>query len=124
MKFYQCVHCKNTIEMIKDSGVVPSCCGQNMKELVPNTTDAAGEKHVPVLSVNGSEVTVKVGSVTHPSEDVHYIEWILVETCCGVYRANLKPGDVPEAHFTIGEGQTVKAAYAFCNLHGLWMSEA
>lgn len=124
MKFYICEHCKNLVEMINDFGVPMTCCGDKMTELVPNTTDAAGEKHVPVLSVDGSHVKVSVGAVAHPMQDVHYIQWILVETCCGVYRADLKPDDAPEASFTLREGETVKAVYAYCNLHGLWMTEA
>jgi len=109
--------------MIFDAGVTPACCGQSMTELIPNTTDAATEKHVPVVTIEGANVSVNIGSVTHPMQDVHYIEWILVKTCCGVYRANLKPGDAPEAHFTIRDGEKVKAVYAYCNIHGLWMSE-
>ena len=110
--------------MVQDSGVTPVCCGQNMTELIPNTTDAANEKHVPILNINGVNVTVDVGSVQHPMQDVHYIQWILIETCCGVYRVDLKPEDAPKAHFTIRENETVKTAYAYCNIHGLWMSEA
>ena len=124
MKFYICEHCKNLVEMIQDAGVVPVCCGQSMTELIPNTTDGATEKHVPVIAIDGVNVTVNVGSVTHPMMDAHYIQWIVVETCCGVYRANLKPGEAPEAHFTLREGETVKAVYEYCNLHGLWKSEA
>lgn len=124
MKFYFCEHCKNLVEMVQDSGVTPVCCGQNMTELIPNTTDAANEKHVPILNINGVNVTVDVGSVQHPMQDVHYIQWILIETCCGVYRVDLKPEDAPKAHFTIRENETVKTAYAYCNIHGLWMSEA
>ena len=110
MKFYFCEHCKNLVEMVQDSGVTPVCCGQNMTELIPNTTDAANEKHVPILNINGVNVTVDVGSVQHPMQDVHYIQWILIETCCGVYRVDLKPEDAPKAHFTIRENETVKTA--------------
>ena len=74
--------------------------------------------------MEGNKATVKIGAVEHPMVDVHYIEWIVVETCCGVYRANLKPGDAPQAVFTLREGECVKAAYAYCNLHGLWKTEA
>lgn len=123
MKFYFCEHCKNLVEMIKDSGVAPFCCGQKMTELIPNTTDAANEKHVPVVSIDGTHVTVKVGSVAHPMMEAHFIQWILVETCCGVYRANLTSEDAPEAHFTLREGEVVKAVYEYCNLHGLWKTE-
>ena len=68
MKFYQCSHCKNIVAYVQDNGPKVSCCGEEMKELVANTTDAAKEKHVPVVEVNGNLVTVSVGSVTHPME--------------------------------------------------------
>ena len=91
-------------------------------ELIPNTTDAAGEKHVPVIEVTGDTVTVKVGSVEHPSLDAHYIEFIVLVTEGGMQMKWLKPGMKPEAVFKVN-GQPV-AAYEYCNLHGLWMAEA
>ena len=92
-------------------------------ELVtPNTTDGAYEKHVPVIEQTGDHVTVKVGSVAHPMLDVHYIEWIVLETATGYQKHDLKPGDKPEAHFAVTE--PVVAAYEYCNLHGLWMAKA
>ena len=90
------------------------------EELIPNTTDAAGEKHVPVVSVNGDEVSVKVGSVEHPMLEAHYIQWIVIETENGYQVKNLKPGEKPEAVFKLATGEKVLAAYEFCNLHGLW----
>ena len=87
---------------------------------MPNTTDAAGEKHVPVIKQNGQMVTVTVGSVEHPMLDVHYIEWIVLQTKNGVQRAELKPGDAPKAVFALVPGDEVEAAYAYCNLHSLW----
>src|SRR5574344_1338500 len=75
IKFYICKHCGNIVGMINDSGVVHVCCGEKMSELVPNTTDAAKEKHVPVITVKGNEVHVAVGSVAHPMEAEHYIQW-------------------------------------------------
>ncbi len=90
--------------------------------LIPNTTDAAGEKHVPVISVNGDEVTVKVGSVEHPSLEAHYIEWIVLVTESGFQMKWLKPRMKPEAVFMVTEKPV--AAYEYCNLHGLWMAEA
>ena len=80
MTFYKCTHCGNIIAYIHDAGVRCICCGEKMQPLVPNTSDGAGEKHVPVISVDGQKVTVKVGSVEHPMLDAHYIEWILLET--------------------------------------------
>ena len=92
------------------------------KQITPNTTDAAQEKHVPVIEQHGDHVTVKVGSVEHPMLDAHYIEWIILETATGSQRKDLKPGDKPEADFAVTE--PVIAAYEYCNLHGLWKAEA
>ena len=94
-----------------------------MQELIPNTTDAAGEKHVPVISIDGQTVTITVGSVLHPMLDVHYIEWIMLETREGRQRKALKPGDEPKAVFALVPGDEVVAAYEYCNLHGLWKAE-
>ena len=91
------------------------------EDLVANTTDGAHEKHVPVVSQTADTVTVKVGSVEHPSLPAHYIEFIVLETCTGIHTKWLKPGDKPEAVFTVNE--PVIAAYEFCNLHGLWKTE-
>jgi len=92
------------------------------EELTPNTTDGAYEKHVPVIEQQGDHVSVKVGSVPHPMLDVHYIEWILLETQTGYQKHDLKPGEAPEASFAVTE--PVIAAYEYCNLHGLWKAEA
>ena len=91
-------------------------------ELIPNTTDAAGEKHVPVISISNNTVKVAVGSVEHPSFPEHYIEFIALETDKGLQMKWGKPGVVPIAFFTISEDETVLAAYEYCNLHGLWMA--
>lgn len=96
------------------------CCGQKMTELVPGTSDGAADKHVPVFEVNGNIVTVTVGEVEHPMVDVHYIEWISIQTKQGSQRKVLKPGDAPKACFALCEGDEVEAVYAYCNLHGLW----
>ena len=123
MKFYRCAHCGNIVAYIHDSGVRVRCCGEEMKPIEPNTTDAAGEKHVPVIRVDGQLVTVSVGSVEHPMLEAHYIEWILLETKEGRQRKLLKPGDKPVAVFALAPGDEVVAAYEYCNLHGLWMAE-
>ena len=123
MTLYRCKHCGNIIAHIEDSGVRVVCCGEKMEALVPNTADAAGEKHVPVIETAGNLVTVSVGSVAHPMLDVHYIEWILLETEQGRQRKALKPGDEPKAVFALTDGDKVTAAYAYCNLHGLWKAE-
>ncbi len=92
------------------------------EELTANTTDGAHEKHVPVITVDGDTVAVKVGSVEHPSLPAHYIEWILLETEMGFQIHYLKPGMKPEAVFRVNEKAV--AAYEYCNLHGLWKAEA
>ena len=123
MTFYKCEHCGNIIAYIKDSGARCRCCGEDMKPIAPNTADAAGEKHVPVIERKGSIVTVTIGSVEHPMLDAHYIEWIMLETKEGRQRKSLHPGDKPVAVFALTDGDSVVAAYEYCNLHGLWMSD-
>ena len=106
--------------MIKKKPCPVMCCGKPMEELVPGTTDAAVEKHVPVWEVKDGIVNVTVGEVEHPMLDVHYIEWIVLQTKNGVQRKELKPGDAPKALFALAEGDEVEAVYAYCNLHSLW----
>ena len=120
MKFYICEHCGNIIEMVKESGVSVVCCGQKMKEIIPGTVEASKEKHIPVYKVENNKVYVTVGSIEHPMQDVHYIEWIALETKKGVQRKSLNPGEEPSVCFSICEGDEVVAVYAYCNLHGLW----
>ena len=91
-------------------------------ELVANTTDAAGEKHVPVIDINGDTVTVTIGSVEHPSLEAHYIEWIVLVTETGFQMKWLKPGMKPEASFKVTDKPV--EAFEYCNLHGLWKAEA
>lgn len=119
-KFYICEHCGNIIAMVRDAGVPVMCCGQKMKELVPGTTDAAMEKHVPVYQVNGNLVTVTVGSVEHPMLPEHSIQWVSLQTRQGSQRKLLQPGDKPAVTFAICDGDEVEAVYAYCDLHGLW----
>ena len=120
MKFYICEHCGNIIAKVRDSGVPVMCCGQKMTEIVPGTTDAALEKHVPVYEVKDNKVCVTVGAVEHPMLEEHYIEWIALKTTSGNQRKLLKPGDKPEVSFAICEGDEVLEVYAYCNLHSLW----
>lgn len=119
-KFYVCKHCGNMVAFVKDAGVPIMCCGEKMSEVIPCTTDAAVEKHIPVYEVKDGKVFVSVGEVEHPMADVHYIEWISVQTDKGNQRKCLAPGQKPEAVFAICEDETVEAVYAYCNLHGLW----
>ena len=119
-KFYICEHCGNIVAMVKNAGVPVMCCGQKMTEIVPGTTDAAVEKHVPVYQVEGNLVKVQVGSVEHPMLPEHYIEWVSLQTEQGNQRKVLHPGDKPEVRFALCEGDRVEAVYACCNLHSLW----
>ena len=119
-KFYICPHCGKIIAVVKETGVPVMCCGQKMTELIPGTTDAAREKHVPVYSVENGMVTVQVGSVEHPMQPEHFIEWVSLQTKQGNQRKLLKPGDKPKVCLAICDGDAVEAVYAYCNLHGLW----
>lgn len=119
-KFFICRHCGNIVGMVKSSGVPVVCCGEKMQALVPGAVEASEEKHVPEVVVDGDRVSVKVGSVAHPMADGHYIEWIYLETQKGGQRKALKPGEAPEAEFCLA-GDKAVAAYAYCNLHGLWV---
>jgi superoxide reductase len=95
-----------------------NCCGQDMKLLVPNTVDAAAEKHVPVVSRDGENVDVVIGSVLHPALPEHHIEWIALETETQVFIKYIPVGDAPRTKFKTDE--TIIATYEYCNLHGLW----
>ena len=120
MKFYRCSHCGQIIAIVKETGVPVICCGEPMTEVIPGTTDASLEKHVPVFTVEKNKVHVSVGSVEHPMVPEHYIEWVAIQTKLGNQRKQLSPGDEPKACFSICDGDEVEAAYAYCNLHSLW----
>lgn len=119
LHFYKCEHCGNIVQVVYGAAVPVMCCGQKMTELVPNTTDGAAEKHVPVVVKDGSKITVTIGSVDHPMVDAHFIEWVYVETDKGYYRKPLNPGEAPSVEFELGK-EELKEVYAYCNLHGLW----
>lgn len=121
-KFYICEHCGNIVEMVHDAGAKPICCGQKMNELVPNTVEASGEKHIPAVTVREGIVEVNVGSVDHPMVEEHFIEWVELITDKGIQRKYLNAGEAPNAVFPLGDGKAV-AVYAYCNLHGLWKTE-
>ena len=118
MEVYKCDLCGNIVEVLAAGGGDLVCCGQPMKKLTENTTDAAVEKHVPVVEKTAEGYLVKVGSVDHPMTAEHYIEWIELIAGDTVYRQNLNPGDKPAACFPV-TADTVTAR-AYCNLHGLW----
>ena len=120
MKFYRCSHCGQIIAIVKETGVPVVCCGEPMVEVIPGTTDASLEKHVPVFTVEGNKVQVSVGSAPHPMLPEHYIEWVAIQTKFGNQRKQLSPGDEPKACFSICDGDEVEAVYAYCNLHSLW----
>ena len=122
VKFYICPHCGNVVEMVKDAGVKPVCCGQKMNELVPGSVDASQEKHVPDVKVGGGMVAVNVVSVNHPMEEVHWIEWVQLVSDKGSYRKWLNPGEAPNVRFLLNEEKPL-VVYAYCNLHGLWKKE-
>lgn len=120
MKFYRCAICGQIIAIVKKTGAPVVCCGQPMQEIVPNTTDGAQEKHVPVYEIKDGKVLVTVGSASHPMLDTHYIEWIALQTKAGNQRKCLKPGQEPKACFRVCDGDEVLAVYEYCSLHGLW----
>ena len=122
MNFFICEHCGNLIGLIINSGVPMMCCGEKMKEIVPNTVEASTEKHLPVAALSNDKINVKVGSVPHPMEDGHHISFVYVETQKGGQRKNLKTGDTPELNFTFTDDKPI-AVYAYCNLHGLWKTD-
>ena len=121
-KFYICPHCGNIVEMVKDAGVKPFCCGQKMDELVPGSVDASHEKHVPVIHCLNGMLTVCIGSQPHPMVPEHYIQWVYVQTESGGMRHDLKPGHDPKTSFCLCNDPVI-AVYAYCNIHGLWMTK-
>lgn len=123
MEFYVCNHCGNIVTYMENKGVPVMCCGQKMEKIVPGSTDAAQEKHVPVVKVDGNKVNVVVGSVEHPMTEAHLISWIVIETKNGWQVKNLDHTMKPEADFVLAEGDEFVAAYEYCNLHGLWMAK-
>ena len=118
-RFFRCDICGNLVGMIHASGAKMICCGQEMTELVPGSVDASHEKHVPVIKQNGDSITVHIGSVDHNMTEEHHIAWVYLQTTAGGQRKCLAVGGAPEVTFALG-GANPGAAYAYCNLHGLW----
>ena len=118
LDIYKCNVCGHIVEVLHAGAGELVCCGQAMQHLTENTVDAAKEKHVPVIEKTEKGVKVKVGTVPHPMEASHYIEWIELLADGRVYRKYLKPGSPPEAEFEIS-GENLEAR-EYCNLHGLW----
>lgn len=118
LEIYKCEHCGNIVEVVHAGPAPLNCCGAPMKQMVENTVDAAKEKHLPVIVVCEDCVQVTVGSVEHPMEEKHYIEWIELIADGKAYRQFLKPGEPPVALFYTKAANL--SAREFCNLHGLW----
>ena len=121
--FYRGAHCGKIVSVVVNGGGTLTCCGDEMQLLKANTTDAAKEKHVPAVTVEGNKVVVNVGSVDHPMTPEHYIQFIMIETNLGKQYKGLTPEDKPHAEFVLQEGEKLVAAYEYCNLHGLWKAE-
>lgn len=118
LEVYKCSLCGNMVEVVHGGDGELVCCGQPMKKMTENTTDAAKEKHVPVIEKIDGGYTVKVGSVAHPMTEEHSIEWIELLADGKAYRQFLNPGDAPEATFMVTANEV--NAREYCNLHGLW----
>ena len=115
---YKCEKCGNIVEVMHGGPGALVCCGQTMTQFIENTTDAAKEKHVPVVEKTSEGIKVTVGSVAHPMDDNHFIEWIELTDGDATYRRYLKPGIRPEAVFPVTAGPVTVREY--CTLHGLW----
>ena len=122
VKFFICRHCGNMVEMIENHSVPVKCCGTTMELLHPNSTEASHEKHVPVLHCLNGMLTVCIGAQAHPMVPEHFIQWIYVQTENGGMRHNLKPGDEAKTSFCLCNDPVI-AVYAYCNIHGLWMTQ-
>jgi superoxide reductase len=118
LQVYKCVLCGNIVEVLHTGEGALVCCGQPMNLITENTVDASKEKHVPVIEKQATGYLVKVGSIPHPMEEKHYIEWIELTADGVMHRKMLKPGDKPEAFFAVTA--TAVSAREYCNLHGLW----
>lgn len=123
LTFYKCAHCGNIAIKPFDAGVPLVCCGEKMEALVANTTDAAVEKHVPVVTVDGSNVHVEVGATLHPMTPEHSIAFVCLVTKNGYQTIELSAEDAPVVDFAIAEGDEALKVYEYCNLHGLWVAE-
>ncbi len=121
-KFYICERCGNIVGLVHNGGGALVCCGQKMTELKPGVVEASHEKHIPVVRVEGNRVEVTVGSVIHPMAEEHSILWVYLETDKGGHRKCLEVGAAPVAVFELADEKPI-AAYAYCNLHGLWKAD-
>lgn len=122
LEVYKCDICGNIVELFLSGGGPLDCCGAPMNLQEENTVDASKEKHVPVIEKGDGKVTVKVGSVPHPMEEAHYIQWIEIIDDGKISRQMLRPGQAPEASFCVKSDKVIAREY--CNLHGHWKAEA
>ena len=120
MTFYKCNTCGNIIVYANNAGVPVFCCGEKMQPIQEST--GASEKHIPMLTYNKNEVVVSVSTISHPMTEEHFIDWIALETNKGVSVKYVRGAEIARARFEIEDGEEVIAAYAYCNLHGLWSS--
>jgi superoxide reductase len=116
---YKCEECGSILEVLHESDGTLACCDKEMKFFIENTVDAAKEKHIPVVEIGADGIKVKVGSIAHPMEEKHYIEWIEIIADNKAYRQFLKPGQPPEAYFCCEDAKNITVR-EYCNLHGLW----
>lgn len=123
MEFFRCKHCGNIIAYAHSSGVKVMCCGEVMEKIEPNTVDAAQEKHIPVIEQEDNLVKITVSSILHPMTEEHNISWVALETEQGNQRKKLRTDSEPVVYFSLCDGDKVKSAYAYCNLHGLWKQD-
>lgn len=123
-KFYVCKKCGNLVGMIHASGAPLTCCGEEMTELVANSSDGAMEKHVPVFEIKDGLVYVTIGSTLHPMLEEHHIAWVYIKTNKGGHRKELVIGEEPKVTFALTEDEELEEVYEYCNLHGLWVAKA
>lgn len=121
-RFYICRRCGNVIGMIEGSGVPIKCCGQNMEMLESEKEEGKTETHKPVVEINGDKVKVRVGNTAHPMEQKHSISWVYLQTDRGGHRKCLEADGAPEVDFVLSDEKPM-AVYAYCNLHGMWITE-
>ena len=121
-RFFICKHCGNLVGVIDDHAAPLVCCGEKMTELIPNTVEAAVEKHLPAVTVSADSIAVQVGSVLHPMEEAHHIAFVYVQTERGGQRKSFEIGEEPKATFSFADDKPI-AVFAYCNLHGLWKTE-
>ena len=122
-RIFACKECNAVAMLIQGGNEELTCGGKPMEALTANTTDAAKEKHVPVATVEGNRVSVKVGSAAHPMTETHLIQWIYLQTKRGGQYRYLSHTDAPEAGFIVADGDSPVAVYGYCNLHGLWKAD-